>query len=77
MKDKYKVVIVGAGPAGLSAAINLLKLGESDIFVIERFEFPRYKCCAGYVTAKTKAEYKKLGLDVENCNYALIKDFNI
>ncbi|MDE6867672.1 MAG: NAD(P)/FAD-dependent oxidoreductase [Clostridia bacterium] len=77
MKDKYKVVIVGAGPAGLSTALNLLKLGEKDLLVIERFEFPRYKCCAGYITAKTKSEYKKLGLDVENCNYSLIKDFNI
>lgn len=77
MKDRYKVVIVGAGPAGLSAALNLLMFGEKDILVIERFSFPRYKCCAGYITAKTKAEYKRLGLDIENCNYSLIKDFNI
>ena len=77
MKDKYKTVIIGAGPAGLSAALNLHKFSETDILVIERFKFPRYKCCAGYITAKTKSEYKRLGLDVESCNYSLIKDFNI
>ncbi len=77
MKEKYKTVIIGAGPAGLSAALNLYNFGETDVLVVERFEFPRYKCCAGYITAKTKAEFKKLGLDVENCNYSLIKDFNI
>lgn len=76
-KNFYKVIIVGAGPAGLSTALNLLKNGVNDVLVIEKRRFPRYKCCAGYITAKTKQEYKKVGLDVENCNYSLIKDFNI
>ena len=75
--EVYKIVIIGAGPAGLSAALNFLNFGVTDVLVIERFEFPRYKCCAGYITEKTKLEYKRLGLDIENCNYSLIKDFNI
>ena len=76
-KDKYKVIIVGAGPSGLSSALNLLKLGVDDILVIEKCAFPRYKCCAGYVTEKTGKEYEKLGLDITRCNYSLIKDFKI
>lgn len=77
MEKKYKVIIVGAGPSGLSAAINLKKLGVSDVLVVERSAFPRYKCCAGYITGKTKLAYEKLGLDIGECNYSLIKDFKI
>lgn len=77
MKKKYKVVIIGAGPSGLSAALNLKKFGVDDILVVERFVFPRYKCCAGYITGKTRLAYEKLGLDIGECNYSLIKDFNI
>ena len=77
MKKKYKVIIVGAGPAGLSTAINLKNNGVNDILVIEREVFPRYKCCAGYITNKTKLYYEKLGLDISKCHYNLIEDFNI
>ena len=73
----YKVIIVGAGPAGVSTAVNLKNSGIDDILIVEKGVFPRYKCCAGYVTAKTKTVYKKLGLDLTDCHYSLIKDFNI
>ena len=49
MNKKYDVIIIGAGPAGISAALNLQKLGKKNILVIERYAFPRYKCCAGYI----------------------------
>lgn len=75
--NEYNVVIVGAGPAGLSAAIELKKRGVERVIVLERFFFPRYKCCAGYITAQTKKTYEKLGLDIEKCHYSLIKDFRI
>ena len=74
---KYDVIIVGAGPAGLSTAINLYDRGCKNILVIEKYKFPRYKCCAGYITNKTKKYYEKLGLDISKCHYSLIKDFNI
>ncbi|MDE7082578.1 MAG: NAD(P)/FAD-dependent oxidoreductase [Clostridia bacterium] len=76
-KDRYKAVIIGAGPAGLATALNLLKYGVTDIIVIEKYVFPRYKCCAGYITSKTKTAYEELGLSADDCHYSLIKDFNI
>lgn len=75
--EKYDVIIVGAGPSGLSAALNLINYGIDDILIIEKYKFPRYKCCAGYITDKTRRVYKDIGLDINNCNYHLIKDFNI
>lgn len=77
MKNNYEIVIVGAGPAGLSTALNLLNYGINDILVIEKDTFPRYKCCAGYITKATRKEYEKLGLNFRNINYSLISDFNI
>lgn len=77
VKNKYEVVIIGAGPAGLATALNLIKCGVTDILVIEKHIFPRYKCCAGYITAKTKKAYEELGLNADDCHYSLIKDFTI
>ncbi len=77
MNSKYKVIIIGAGPAGIAMALNLIKLDIKDILVIEKYKFPRYKCCAGYITNKTKKEYEKLGLNINNCHYTLIKDFKL
>ena len=77
MMEKYKVIIVGAGPAGLATAINLYDKGITDILVIEKYKFPRYKCCAGYITNKTKTVYENLGLDINKCHYSLIDDFKI
>ena len=76
-KTEFEVAIVGAGPSGLAAALTLLAEGISDIIVMERFTFPRYKCCAGYITGKTKAVYETFGLNIEEVHYSLIKEFNI
>ena len=77
MKNKYQVIIIGAGPAGISTALNLYELGIKDILVVEKYKYPRYKCCAGYITNKTKKEYERLGLNIDKCHYSLIKDFKL
>lgn len=40
-KSKVNVLIIGAGPAGASAAIQLLKAG-CEITILDRVEFPRH-----------------------------------
>ena len=74
---KKKIVIIGAGPAGLSCALSLKKFRENDVIVIEKETFPRYKCCAGYITNKTKKMYEQYGLNISDVHYSLIEDFNI
>lgn len=73
----YEVVIIGAGPSGISTALSLKEWGIKDILVIDKSKFPRYKCCAGYLTNKTRIEYQKFGLDIHKINYSLIDDFKI
>ncbi len=45
----FDCIIVGAGPAGGSAAYHLAKLGHS-IVVLEKDKLPRYKACGGGVS---------------------------
>jgi geranylgeranyl reductase family protein len=45
----YDCIIVGAGPAGASAAYHLAKRGRS-VLVLEKATLPRYKPCGGGVS---------------------------
>lgn len=55
MKDKYDVVIVGAGPAGLSCANVLAKNGKS-VLVLEKNNEIGPKICAGGLTARAEED---------------------
>jgi geranylgeranyl reductase family protein len=48
----YDVIIVGAGPAGCSAAYDLAA-GGRRLLLLDRRQFPRVKPCAGGITVKT------------------------
>ncbi len=45
----YDVVIVGAGPAGSSAAIRLARSGRT-VLLIDKSAFPRHKLCGEFVS---------------------------
>ena len=49
METNSKIAIVGAGLAGLTAAIHLSKLGYS-IILIEKNSFPKHKVCGEYIS---------------------------
>ena len=55
------VVIVGAGPAGCAAAIELRRAGRS-VVVLDKATFPRDKCCGDGLTTLALRELESLGL---------------
>jgi menaquinone-9 beta-reductase len=56
------VLIVGAGPAGATAATVLARAGR-DVLFIDKAEFPRDKCCGDGLTTLALRELDQLGLD--------------
>jgi geranylgeranyl reductase family protein len=50
--EQYDVAIVGAGPAGATAAILLAKK-QRRVVLIDRAEFPRAVTCAGWLNARS------------------------
>jgi flavin-dependent dehydrogenase len=46
---EHEVIIVGGGPAGSSAAWELVRSGV-DCLILDRESFPREKLCAGWIT---------------------------
>lgn len=48
IKKFYDVIIIGAGPAGATAAKTLVQKGY-NILIVERKKLPRYKICSGLI----------------------------
>jgi geranylgeranyl reductase family protein len=57
-----QVLIVGAGPAGASAAIELARAGRT-VLLIDKARFPRDKCCGDGLTTGALRRLEHLGLD--------------
>ena len=63
----YNVLILGGGPAGLSTALHLKQRAPhlaDRILLLEKEHYPRFKLCAGGLTADTEILLERLGLDV-------------
>jgi geranylgeranyl reductase family protein len=56
------VAVVGAGPAGAAAAIELSRAGRS-VAVLDKATFPRDKTCGDGLTTNALRELEELGLD--------------
>lgn len=75
MKDKYDVIIVGAGPAGLSCAEVLAKGGKS-VLVLEKNKKIGPKICAGGLSAKVVEDNFLSLQDTDNIFYSLKLHFS-
>ncbi|MDR1852237.1 MAG: geranylgeranyl reductase family protein [Propionibacteriaceae bacterium] len=59
------VCIVGAGPAGSSAAAHLAALGL-DVLLLEKTSFPREKVCGDGLTPRAVKQLVNLGIDISD-----------
>jgi geranylgeranyl reductase family protein len=56
------VIVVGAGPAGVAAAVTLVEAGR-DVVVVDKARFPRDKICGDGLTTGALRLLQGLGLD--------------
>ncbi len=59
--DIWDVVIIGAGPAGSTAAIHLARQGHG-VLLLEKEKFPRDKVCGDALIADSLRCLGRLGL---------------
>ncbi|MHA1280044.1 MAG: NAD(P)/FAD-dependent oxidoreductase [Candidatus Helarchaeota archaeon] len=57
---KYDVIVIGAGPAGSTAAYFLAARWGWKVLLIDKATFPRDKPCGGYITKRVFRRFKYL-----------------
>src|SRR5450759_2746596 len=65
--NHYDVIIVGAGPAGISTALHLVNLAPelvSRTLILEKAHHPRPKLCGGGILPDAEVVLCQLGLDI-------------
>ncbi|OEY71383.1 NAD(P)/FAD-dependent oxidoreductase [Salegentibacter salarius] len=60
----FQVIIVGAGLAGLTAAIHLSQKGK-NVLVIEKKAYPRHKVCGEYLSNEVLPYFNSLNINLE------------
>lgn len=61
--EEAGVIVVGAGPAGSSAAFHLARAGV-DVLLLEKSGFPREKVCGDGLTPRAVHQLIRMGVDV-------------
>jgi geranylgeranyl reductase family protein len=69
--DEYDVAVVGAGPAGASAALAARRAGAS-VLLLDRADFPRDKACGDGIAAHTLDVLADLGLPDAAAGFAAV-----
>jgi geranylgeranyl reductase family protein len=68
---KYDVVVVGAGPAGSTAAKNLAEKGLR-VVLIDKAEFPREKPCGGGLPTRVQKRFPYIKPFIDSVSYGSI-----
>ncbi len=71
--EAYDVIVVGAGPAGISTALHLERLAPHlarRTLILEKATHPRPKPCGGGLTMDGVVILRQLGLNVLEISYA-------
>ena len=77
---KYKVIILGGGPAGSMTALSLVDLRPElagDILLLEAKAFPREKICGGGVSGRVTAFLEALGISLEGLPRVPVNRFSV
>jgi len=59
--DRYDIIIIGGGLAGLTSAIHLASEGY-NLILLERYPYPHHKVCGEYVSNEILPYLKSLGV---------------
>lgn len=72
--NRYKIIIIGGGPAGLATALQLARLAPAlaaETVILEAAEHPRPKVCGGGVTFHGEEQLRQLGLQIDTPAFAV------
>ncbi|MFE9568104.1 geranylgeranyl reductase family protein [Streptomyces sp. NPDC006692] len=63
-EEDAQVIVVGAGPAGSTAALYLARAGV-DVLLLEKSAFPRDKVCGDGLTPRAVHQLVRMGVDID------------
>jgi flavin-dependent dehydrogenase len=62
MPSAHRVVVVGAGPAGSTCALELARTGAFEVQMLDKSQYPRVKVCGSGLSPSSLALLARLGL---------------
>lgn len=76
LTNKWDIIIIGGGLAGLTSALHLAK-NQLSVCLIEKNEYPNHKVCGEYVSNEVIPYLNSLGIDPMKVGAKSISNFKI